>query len=152
MDKISIPNFVVTLVVVGVFYFIINRLTFKDSFEGEEVPATQVTAPATEVVAPAVEQPVAVPAVETKEIEAAAKADPLALLPVGKDPSKGLQELLQSQNLLISGFASGLHQSNRKNGNLQLRSDPIIPKQDVSPFQQSTIQPDVFRKKFEIGQ
>ncbi len=151
MDKISIPKIAVTLVIVGVLYWIISKLGSKDSFEGEEVPATEVAAPATEM-APAAEQPVEVPAVETKEIEAAAKADPLALLPVGKDPSKGLQELLQSQNLLISGFASGLQQSNRKNGNLQLRSDPIVPKQDVSPFQQSTIQPDVFRKTFEIGQ
>jgi hypothetical protein len=38
-----------------------------------------------------------------------------------------------------------------KNPNLQLRSDPIIPKQDVGPWNQSTYEPDYGRSPLEVG-
>jgi hypothetical protein len=34
---------------------------------------------------------------------------------------------------------------------LQLRSDPIIQKQDIGPWNQSTIEPDLARVPLEVG-
>jgi len=34
---------------------------------------------------------------------------------------------------------------------LQLRSDPIIPKSNIGPWNQSTIEPDIGRVPLEIG-
>uniref|UniRef100_A0A6C0HHM4 Minor capsid protein P11 C-terminal conserved region domain-containing protein n=1 Tax=viral metagenome TaxID=1070528 RepID=A0A6C0HHM4_9ZZZZ len=56
-------------------------------------------------------------------------------------------------DLLQSGYFIGLDTIGQslKNANLQLRSDPIIPKQDVGPWNHSTIEPDLGRVPLEIG-
>ena len=41
--------------------------------------------------------------------------------------------------------------STLRNANLQLRSDPPNPQVQVSPWMQTTIQPDVGRKPLELG-
>ena len=41
--------------------------------------------------------------------------------------------------------------STLRNSNQQIRSDPYIPKQDVGPWWQSTIDPDIMRVPLEIG-
>jgi hypothetical protein len=38
-----------------------------------------------------------------------------------------------------------------KNPNLQLRSDPIIPKKEIGPWNQSTYEPDLMRVPLEVG-
>ena len=38
-----------------------------------------------------------------------------------------------------------------RNPNYQLRSDPIIPKSDIGPWNQSTIEPDLGRVPLEVG-
>jgi hypothetical protein len=38
-----------------------------------------------------------------------------------------------------------------KNANLQLRSDPVIQKGDIGPWNQSTIEPDLMRVPLEVG-
>jgi hypothetical protein len=38
-----------------------------------------------------------------------------------------------------------------RNANLQLRSDPIIEKQNIGPWNQSTIEPDFLRVPLEVG-
>lgn len=60
---------------------------------------------------------------------------------------------LSNKNFLTTGFDSGINtiSSSRKNANLQLRSDPPIPSQQVGPWNQSTITPDVHERVFEIG-
>jgi len=57
-------------------------------------------------------------------------------------------------DLLQAGYHIGLDTIGQtlRNANLQLRSDPIIPKQDVGPWMQSTIEPDIGRVPLEIGQ
>jgi hypothetical protein len=57
-------------------------------------------------------------------------------------------------DLLQAGYHIGLDTIGQtlKNANLQLRSDPIIPKTVVGPWMQSTIEPDVARVPLEIGQ
>jgi hypothetical protein len=56
-------------------------------------------------------------------------------------------------DLLQAGYHIGLDTIGQtlRNANLQLRSDPIIPKQDVGPWQNSTIEPDLARTPLELG-
>lgn len=57
-------------------------------------------------------------------------------------------------DMLQAGYHIGLDTIGQtmKNANLQLRSDPIIPKQNVGPWNQSTYEPDYARVPLEIGQ
>ncbi len=56
-------------------------------------------------------------------------------------------------DMLQAGYHIGLDTIGQtlKNANLQLRSDPIIPKQDVGPWNQSTYEPDYGRVPLEVG-
>lgn len=60
---------------------------------------------------------------------------------------------LKDRNFLQSGYHVGINTVGQtlRNANLQLRSEPPCPQVRVSPFLQSTIEPDVSRKPFEIG-
>jgi hypothetical protein len=60
---------------------------------------------------------------------------------------------IMSGDLLQAGYHIGLDTIGQtmKNANLQLRSDPIIPKIDVGPWNQSTYEPDYARVPLEIG-
>lgn len=63
------------------------------------------------------------------------------------------QGQLINRNLFESGHHAGLNtqSSTMKNANLQLRSDPLIPRRDVGPWHQSTYEADTNRRPFEIG-
>ena len=56
-------------------------------------------------------------------------------------------------DMLQAGYHIGLDTIGQtmKNANLQLRSDPIIPKQNVGPWNQSTYEPDYARVPLEVG-
>ena len=56
-------------------------------------------------------------------------------------------------DLLQAGYHIGLDTIGQtlRNANLQLRSDPVIPKSLVGPWNQSTIEPDLGRVPLEIG-
>jgi hypothetical protein len=56
-------------------------------------------------------------------------------------------------DLLQAGYHIGLDTIGQtlRNANQQLRSDPIIPKQETGPWLQSTIEPDLGRAPLEIG-
>lgn len=60
---------------------------------------------------------------------------------------------LKDRNFLQSGYHIGINTVGQtlRNANLQLRSEPPCPQVKVSPWIQSTIEPDVSRKPFEIG-
>lgn len=60
---------------------------------------------------------------------------------------------LTSKNFLTAGFNTGINtvSSSLRNANLQLRSDPYIPPKEITPFNQTTLTPDLNRKSFEIG-
>lgn len=60
---------------------------------------------------------------------------------------------LQDQNFLTAGFQIGVNTvgSSLRNGNLQLRSEPVIPQNNPWPIMQSTITPDTLRRPLEIG-
>jgi len=57
-------------------------------------------------------------------------------------------------DLLQAGYHIGLDTIGQtlRNANLQYRSDPIIPKANIGPWNQSTIEPDLGRVPLELGQ
>lgn len=83
---------------------------------------------------------------------------PNELLPVDSNNGwAGVQPITQSgiamPDLLQAGYHIGLDTIGQtlRNPNYQLRSDPLIPKQEVGPWMQSTIEPDVGRVPLELG-
>jgi hypothetical protein len=84
-------------------------------------------------------------------------ANPSELLPI--DSNKEWSSLNPTSmngampDLLTAGYHIGLDTIGQtlKNANLQLRSEPIIPKVDIGPWNQSTIESDYARTPFEIG-
>jgi len=89
---------------------------------------------------------------------AAGTADPKDLLP--KDQNSEWAKLnpnssndLANVNLLKSGYHIGIDTigNTLRNANLQIRSEPPNPTTKVSPWLQSTIEPDLMRAPLEIG-
>jgi hypothetical protein len=68
------------------------------------------------------------------------------------ETSPQAQGNITDQNFLESGHHYGINTVGQslKNANLQLRSDPPIPKVNVGPWLNSTITPSANRKGFEI--
>jgi hypothetical protein len=63
------------------------------------------------------------------------------------------QGTLEGKNFLQAGYHIGINSvgQNLRNANLQIRSEPPCPQVQVSPWLQSTIEPDVSRRPMEIG-
>ena len=63
------------------------------------------------------------------------------------------QGSLGDKNFLTAGFHVGINTVGQslRNANLQLRSDPPNPQVKVSPWNQTTIEPDTNRRAMEIG-
>lgn len=61
---------------------------------------------------------------------------------------------LKGQNLLQPGYHFGINTVGQtlRNANYDVRSDPPNPRTAVSPFLNSTIEPDVYRRQLEIGE
>lgn len=88
-------------------------------------------------------------------------ANPSDLLPQDKNsewaalnPVAMNQGNVSMPDLLQAGYHIGLDTIGQtlRNANLQLRSDPIINKAAVGPWNQSTIEPDLARVPLEVGQ
>jgi hypothetical protein len=88
-------------------------------------------------------------------------ANPSDLLPVDQNsqwsalnPNAMTQGNVLMPDLLQAGYHIGLDTIGQtlRNANYQLRSDPIIPKADVGPWNNSTMEPDLARVPLEIGQ
>ena len=64
------------------------------------------------------------------------------------------QGSLADQNFLTAGFHIGINTVGQtlRNANRQLRSEPLNPQVKVSPWQQTTIEPDINRRPLEISQ
>ncbi len=63
------------------------------------------------------------------------------------------QGTLDGKNFLQAGYHIGINTVGQtlRNANLQLRSEPPNPQVQVSPWLQTTIEPDVSRRPMEIG-
>jgi hypothetical protein len=85
-------------------------------------------------------------------------ANPSDLLPSDKNSQWASlnpvnQGSVNTPDLLQAGYHIGLDTIGQtlKNPNLQLRSDPIIPKKEIGPWNQSTYEPDLMRVPLEVG-
>lgn len=85
-------------------------------------------------------------------------ANPSELLPKDDNSQWAMlnpssQNAPNTPDLLQAGYHIGLDTVGQtlKNPNLQLRSDPIISKADVGPWNQSTVEPDLMRVPLEVG-
>lgn len=85
-------------------------------------------------------------------------ATPTELLPVDQNSQwaqlnpAGTGGLITA-DLLEAGKHMGMVHQTLKNPNLQLRADPIIQKSTtISPWNNSTTEPDLMRVPFEVGQ
>jgi hypothetical protein len=99
--------------------------------------------------------PSAAPAAPSAQV-----ASPNELLPTDANsqwaalnPVNMNQGSILNGDMLQAGYHIGLDTIGQtlKNPNLQLRSDPIIPKQEVGPWNQSTYEPDYGRIPLEVG-
>ena len=87
----------------------------------------------------------------------AEKMDPNDLLP--KDVNSEWASVnpasndLKNMNLLTAGQLIGINTvgNSLRNANYQERSEPIIPKANIGPWNNSTIDADTFRRPIEIG-
>ena len=86
-----------------------------------------------------------------------AQLSPNELLPLN-DPASAWasvnpQSTFGGKNFLQAGWVAGISSvgSTLRNANRQLRSEPPNPQVRVSPWMQTTVEPDITRKPFEIG-
>ena len=83
--------------------------------------------------------------------------NPSDLLPKDGNNSWGLQPMGSGDylgvNFLNAGYLTGIDTvgSALRNANLQVRSEPPNPQLVVSPWMNTTIEPDTFRQPLEIG-
>ena len=138
-----------------------SKLNVYDNMGDGSTVATAATAPTLPTVldkpVPAAATPSAAPAGYSQH----PVANPTDLLP--KDSNSQWSALNPNTmnggdtlmpDLLQAGYHIGLDTIGQslRNPNLQLRSDPVIQKSDIGPWNQSTIEPDYGRVPLEIGQ
>jgi len=86
-----------------------------------------------------------------------ANINPADLLPKDSNSSWNMKPMGSGDflgvNLLNAGYLIGVDTigSSLRNANLQVRSEPPNPQLQVSPWMNTTIEPDVFRAPLEIG-
>jgi hypothetical protein len=121
-----------------------------------ETGITQTAAPKPTEVAKATELPAPTPVLSGYNAQSA--TNPQDLLPHDQNSQWAAlnpvsQGNIAAPDLLQAGYHIGLDTIGQtlKNANLQERSDPIIPKAAVGPWNQSTIEPDLGRVPLEVG-
>jgi len=143
-SKVVTPHRLFILVVFSVLAWLLLSYSGSKSFRLDSMETGTDTAPAdTGVAAPP-----------------ASIANPNELLPTDTNsqwaalnPVNMNQGSILNGDMLQAGHHIGLDTIGQtlKNPNLQLRSDPIIPKQEVGPWNQSTYEPDYGRIPLEVG-
>ena len=110
---------------------------------------------------PAQMQAQAQPAQVQAQAQALNTVNPSELLPVDQNsewaalnPNSLSQGNVLMPDLLQAGYHIGLDTIGQtlRNANYQLRSDPYIPKSEVGPWNQSTIEADLARVPLELGE
>jgi hypothetical protein len=138
-------------------YYSGSKNTVSDGLEdGSKGPALAAASGASGKAAPA-----AKPAAGAAGYALQPVANPSDLLPQDQNsqwaalnPSTMNQGDVLMPDLLQAGYHIGIDTIGQtlRNANLQLRSDPVISKAAVGPWNQSTIEPDLARVPLEIGQ
>jgi len=167
---LSGQTFLIILIVVvlgfGVYSYSDNKHGSYDGFAGASYsPQASIPPVVPQVSVPAISpSPVDVPSMSATSApsggySAKAVANPSDLLPQDSNNQWSQLNPVLSNNqqfpdLLQAGYHIGLDTIGQtlRNPNYQLRSDPIIPKQEIGPWNQSTIEPDYGRVPLEVGQ
>lgn len=140
----------------GLFSYSGGKVSFMDNMEGGK-PAEEGTA-APEHAAAAAAAPAPAQAAAGYALQPV--ANPSELLPADGNsqwaelnPSTMKGGDVMMPDLLQAGYHIGLDTIGQslRNANLQLRSDPVIAKADVGPWNQSTIEADMARVPLELG-
>ena len=159
VERVSI--LVVFLILVWALYAYSGSKTLRvDGMSTGAVATTVATTAAATEKAPTT-PPVTVPAVTGGAgtgYVAGSVASPQDLLPQDMNSQWAAlnpvaQGNIAAPDLLQAGYHIGLDTIGQtlRNANLQERSDPIIPKSAVGPWNQSTIEPDLGRVPLEVG-
>lgn len=144
------------LLAVFLLYYSTGKTTVMDSMdvgmETEQLREQVAEIPSVEAKPPAQEKPC------TAGYSVQQVANPSELLPNDANSQwSSLNPVNQSNpqmpDLLKAGHHIGLDTIGQtmKNANQQLRSDPVIQKSDIGPWNQSTIEPDLMRVPLEVG-
>ena len=145
---------VIALILSAIFigYTTMKKESLEDVTTSDELSKADISAaPIVSIEQPYVPEEVA--AVDDKEFapsslpENGGEITPSDLLPKTSDVKAFEAQFPQGQgevtdkNFLVAGYNIGINtvSSSLKNANLQLRSDPYIPRQDTGPWNQSTI-------------
>lgn len=144
----------------AIYFYSSSKTSLFDSMDtGVSAPASTPSAPSAPSVAPSAPAPSA-PSAAGPGFALQPVANPSDLLPKDKNsqwaalnPSAANQGDILMPDLLQAGYHIGLDTIGQtlRNPNYQLRSDPIIPKSDVGPWNHSTIEPDIGRVPLELG-
>ena len=152
------------LLAVVFMYYSTGKMTVRDSMqtgEGEKEKEENASNPIEQVMQDAKDVVASTTGTDTEPFTGYSDKDvanPSELLP--KDDNSqwsSLNPVSQSNpqmpDLLQAGYHIGLDTIGQtmKNANLQLRSDPVIQKGDIGPWNQSTIEPDLMRVPLEVG-
>ena len=159
-DQTSLYVILLLLLVFAVFFYSNSKTQLFDSMDtgvstsGEKAVASSIPVPTAHVsAAPA-------PQVAGTGYALQPVANPSDLLPKDQNsqwsalnPSAMNKGDILMPDLLQAGYHIGLDTIGQtlRNPNLQLRSDPVISKADVGPWNNSTIEPDLGRVPLELG-
>lgn len=152
-DKIVIAVIVLLIAYVLLSYSGSKSFSLDGMKNGSTQPSVKATSAQNIVPPPAPAVPV-----QNAGYTAPPVAQPADLLPQDQNSQwAALNPVAMNQggmpDLLQAGYHIGLDTIGQtlRNANLQLRSDPIIPKSDVGPWNQSTIEADLGRTPLELG-
>lgn len=132
-----------------------EKVSFMDNMEDGKPDEEDAFAPSASAPAPAAPAQAAGAGYALQPV-----ANPSELLPADGNsqwaelnPSAMKGGDVMMPDLLQAGYHIGLDTIGQslRNANLQLRSDPIIAKADVGPWNQSTIEADMARVPLELG-
>jgi hypothetical protein len=144
------------VIVLVVFLILAYGLYVETGANNASSAASDVKPPSEN--APAIPAPVQSVASVSGGYSAQSVASPQDLLPKDQNSQWAALNPVQQGNiaapdLLQAGYHIGLDTIGQtlRNANLQERSDPIIPKSNVGPWNQSTIEPDLGRVPLEVG-
>lgn len=158
-DQTSLYVILLLLLVFAIFFYSNSKTQLFDSMEtgvstsGEKAVASVPVPTAPVSAAPA-------PQVAGAGYALQPVANPSDLLPKDQNsqwsalnPSAMNKGDILMPDLLQAGYHIGLDTIGQtlRNPNLQLRSDPVISKADVGPWNNSTIEPDLGRVPLELG-
>jgi hypothetical protein len=159
----------IVILVLALYYYSNNKSYFVDNFDNIKgisgsPPSSANVQPASPSTQPNYATTSATPPFTTSDTTPSSSGqfknpptitNPSDLLPkdINQDWASNIGAGIMTPDLLQAGYHIGIDSIGQtlKNPCLDLRSQPCIPKQNVSPWNISTIEPDKARVPFEIG-